>query len=335
MGFLGTGILACAAPEHIDPPERVDEPLVEVEREADADGDGYPAWSEDAALVDCDDEDPSVTPLTERYIPAGWFVRGDERVEVASGDQYTDAERPAARDILLSGYCLDVYEVTNLEFVAFMESEALEGRRNETVDGQALFDFEDDDDVYPERILDLGDGYAVQEGYEDHPVAEVWFHSADAYCTWAGQRVPTEAEWEKGARGEEAYEWPWGLENATCDLANTVAGSSGMCVGDTAEVGLYADGVSPYGLHDMTGNIGEWVADWYSADFYAEGPEEDPFADEDEAQLAMFPEGETYARIARGGSFALGHPFDRTFARFLEPADATSNGLGFRCARDL
>ena len=345
MSILAALLFACSAPEYIDSPTRsagsntdtvedTVEDTVDDTASVDADGDGYFADADDIALVDCDDNDASVTPLTERLVPEGWFLRGSRHVETASGDQYADAERPAARDIYLSAYCVDVYEVTNLEFVAFMEIEASLGRRNVTEDGEPLFDFWDDDDVYEERILDFGDAFGIQEGYDDHPVAEVWYHSAEAYCGAAGKRVPTEAEWEKAARGDDGRDLPWGDEVTTCERSNSTS-ENVMCVGDTEEVGLYPDSVSPYGAHDMVGNMGEWVSDWYSGSFYAEGPDEDPFADYDDAELAGFPEGESLARIARGGSFALGHPFDRTFARFLEPPEATSNGLGIRCVRDI
>ncbi|HJN74171.1 MAG TPA: formylglycine-generating enzyme family protein [Myxococcota bacterium] len=332
-------ILGCASPTYMDRPQRagptavVDDSGIDDSR-IDADGDGYYALDEDAALVDCDDGDPAVTPLTERLVPEGWFLRGHPDVVTASGDMLVDIEQPERRDIYVSGYCVDVYEVVNSDFVEFLEAEAEAGRWNETEEGLPLYDFEDDDDTFPERILDLGDSFEIMEGFEDHPVAEVWSHSADAYCEWVGKRVPTEAEWEKAARGDDGREYPWGEGPSGCEDAN-ISEDRDMCIGDTLPVGLYPDSVSPYGAHDMTGNMGEWVADWYNGSFYSEGPDEDPCATEDDAELTKFPGRETLARIARGGSFALGSPFDNTYARFLEPSDATSNGLGFRCVRDL
>ena len=293
----------------------------------DADGDGYPRWdtTDDAVIADCNDSDPLITPEVERYIPAGTFLRGSQLM----------LDTTPERQIYLSDYCMDVYEVSNDHFAAFLIAQSEMGLENVTEEGLPLFDFEDDDDIFPERIeVDADLGYRSQAGYENHPVTEVWQWSGTAFCEWGGKRLPTEAEWEKGARGTDARTYPWGEEEPTCDIANygTV---EVRCIGDTVDVGSYPDGVSPYGLHDMSGNVAEFVLDWYGSSYYADAPDTDPMGPES-GDVVQDMQGNTFeAIIARSGNHATGPRDLRTFARTAEPAEATSNGVGFRCARPL
>lgn len=153
----------------------------------------------------------------------------------------------------------------------------------------------------------------------DWPVTNVTWSDAAAYCSWRGGRLPTEAEWEYGARGRETFLYPWGNEpNAV--LANINDHFSGL-----TPVGNFPDALSPFGLADMAGNAWEWVSDWYSPDYYAQSAQTNPLG----------PDLGTM-RIVRGGSFRI---FDitgldearATHRRPLEPASALDD-VGFRCA---
>jgi formylglycine-generating enzyme required for sulfatase activity len=233
--------------------------------------------------------------------------------------------------ISLSSYCIGVYEVQNSDFVLFMNEQRDLGFENQTLDGQPLFDFEDNDDPYPERILDNGIIYTVQEGYQTHPVVEVYRWSAQSYCAWLGQRLPTEAEWERAARGDEGEIYPWGDAQADCSKSNYWPQNPPQdpCVDDTKPVGSYPAGM--WEIYDMAGNVSEWVSDWYQASYYEESPIENPTGPQNGwAEDPMNPEG-FEAALARGGSLGSGSGSLRSFHRVPEPVDATSNGLGFRC----
>jgi len=298
----------------------------------DEDGDGYSPWylTLDSSTADCDDTNPNVTPETELWIPGGPFLRGDDHTPDAS----------PAQSVTLGEFCIQKYEVTNTAFLHLLEARMEIGTPNENDDGALLFDFIDGDDPYPERIIEQDQGYTIEAGYENHPVVEVYFTGAELYCTSIGLRLPTEAEWEKSARGEDGRTFPWGEGPADCDRANYwPRGEDGLpgepCVNDTSSVGSHPNGTGPYGVEDLAGNVSEWVADWYSEDAYNDGVTLNPTGPDsgftsDDAN----PDG-FVARVARGGSLGTGEGSIRTFHRTAEPEGATSNGMGFRCVRDL
>jgi len=173
-------------------------------------------------------------------IPAGPFIMG-------SGDGPGD-ERPAHR-VDLPAFSIDRTPVTNAEFAAFLNAMGPVNSKKER-----LFDFDDND----ARIHERGDKWIADIGFENHPVVEAsWFGARD-YCAWAGKRLPTEAEWEKAARGTDGRKYPWGNSPPDKTKARFHAAYN-----QTAPVDSFAKGASPYGLLDLAGNAWEWVSSAY------------------------------------------------------------------------
>lgn len=168
----------------------------------------------------------------------------------------------------------------------------------------------------------------------DHPMNCVDWLRGEAYCVWAGKRLPTEAEWEKAARGGDARMFPWGSESPTCTLAvmdDQSAGGVGCGLNTTWPVGSKPGGASPVGALDLAGNVFEWVSDWYSPTYYSTGgpPWNNP----------QGPPSSPYgARVLRGGSWrdsGVGGDVDlRSSHRGYDNPSSWSSSVGFRCAKD-
>ena len=241
-------------------------------------------------------------------IPAGPAVFGSRDDDP---DAY-DTEKPQF-EAELPGYYMGTACVTNTEYAAFLSA---------VHPGDA--------DV--QKWIELGRschlvrndaGYGVDdiEGSGEHPVVQVSWYGAVAYCEWAGLRLPSELEWEKAARGPQGKVYPWGDEWAP-ELCRHSWNRGGE---ETCEVWGYPRGVSVYGMYNISGNVWEWCADWYEADAYRRYAAGD-----------LTPAREGTSRVIRGGSWYYEYP------RYFRCADR-GNGdpsyrcydRGFRCARGL
>ena len=232
-------------------------------------------------------------------VPAGPFTMGTNHPRA------TD-EKPSHR-VQLSAFSIDRTEVTNADFADFVAATGYQTAA-EAADAP-----EAEDGINWRQPQGPGSTAEPQ-----HPVVYVSWHDAEAYCAWVGARLPTEAEWEKSARGNDGRLWPWGSTFAS-EKTNHWGAEDGHPA--LAPVGSFPQGASPYGALDLAGNVWEWCADWYAADYYATAPEEDP---QGPAQGQF--------KVLRGGSWINPGPALRSSNRFEVLPIERSPYIGFRCA---
>ena len=238
----------------------------------------------------------STDVVEEVLIPAGSFRMGCDNNN--SAESCLSSEQPL-HTVTLSAYYVDKYEVTNARYKVCVDA-------GECTAPQDM-------DSYT-RIP-----YYGTSTYANYPVIHVTWRQASAFCAWEGKRLPTEAEWEKAARGSiDTRKYPWGNSAPDGTLLNYNEN-----VGDTTPVGSYPSGASRYGVWDMAGNVWEWVNDWYDRSYYSLSPTSDPQGPATGAQ-----------RVVRGGAWDYYDNDARSARRFYSYPDSWFGySRGFRCAR--
>jgi formylglycine-generating enzyme required for sulfatase activity len=253
-------------------------------------------------------------------VPAGTFHMG-------SPAGVGEADEHPRHEVTLSAYCIDKTEVTVKAYAACVEANGCSAAPG-TVKGEPFYAGDE------ERYSRLCNG----DNRPDHPINCIDWYGATAYCTWAGKRLPTEAEWEYAARGTDGRIYPWGNEAPTARRLNA-CGSECVTMAKrelgedweplyiasdgwdtTAPVGMFLEGAGPFGTLDMAGNVWEWTADWY--DKYSATPATNPRG----AAAGLL-------RVARGGSWNSNYAgYERVAIRnWVSPGDRIVD-IGFRCA---
>jgi sulfatase modifying factor 1 len=252
------------------------------------------------------------------WVSSGSVLMGSDRGE--------PAERPIHR-VVVSGFAIDRLETTNAEFAAFV---AATGHRTDPERSGVGWHW--DGEWREIRGADWrhphGPGSSIAS-LDRHPVVQVSWNDAVAYCRWRGARLPTEAEWERAARGDGAGVYPWGDELPRIGARYRASyGSDDCCRADagdghrfTAPVGSFPLGRSPFGADDMAGNVWEWVEDWFDAGFYARSATENP--------VNRTPSGR---KVIRGGGWGNDARGLRSTLRHANPPDIGLSMVGIRCA---
>lgn len=250
----------------------------------------------------------SADGMPQAYIPEGTFRMG-------AMDEHSKADEEPDHNVTLKAYWIDKLEVTNAMYMLCVQADACEP---------------------PQRFnSETRDQYFNNAEFNNFPVVYVTSHQAELYCEWAGRRLPTEAEWERAARGDDFRIYPWGD-----DRPDSSRGNFNYFVGDVTSVGQFPAGASPFGVLDMAGNVAEWVSDYYDANYYAQGVTMNPSGPGARSQY--------FNRVVRGGSFQdafidirvaarasvrgsninADDPYSEDFLGTVSPK------IGFRCASD-
>jgi formylglycine-generating enzyme len=254
------------------------------------------------------------------YIRGGKFVRGSNFEENKAAFKmcrkydkscklWWFSDEYPLKLVTLDTYLIDIYEVTNTKYLEFVKATGHPPALDDSCTTDAC------------REGNLWKGSSFPSSIRNQPVTQVSWYDAEAYCKWRSKRLPTEAEWEKAARGPSGSMYPWG--NAfPKDRATYNRKWKGLHT--MTNVGSYPNGVSVYGVHDMAGNVWEWVEDWYNRTYYTHGTKNNPHG---------YTEGEF--KSLRGGSWVnYADTLRSAFRRWSRP-DVKFNDTGFRCAKSV
>ena len=224
------------------------------------------------------------------FVLAGEFLMGSAESDKDVGDE----EKPQ-HTVSLDAFRIDQHEVTNAQYKQCVDA----GKCTAPSDSSS----------------NTRKSYYGNAQFDNYPVVYVSWQDAKNYCAWAGKRLPTEAEWEKAARGTDGRRYPWGDTFDKSKLNSFENGNK-----DTTEVGKYPSGASPYGAYDMAGNVWEWTNDWYGENYYASSPKQNPQGPSSGSMRAY-----------RGGSTFNDFLFARAATRFGYSPDDRLPVIGFRC----
>ena len=230
-------------------------------------------------------------------VPAGSFPMG-----VPEGARDGGRDEYPRHDVFVDTFAIDTFEVTNGRYLEFVKSTGHRVPQNPRT---------------PTR--NLWQGESITDELIDRPVINVDWFDAEAYCRWADKRLPTEAEWEKAAKGTSDRRFPWGNVEPTSKHLNY----NQRWIGERTlmPVGSYEAGKSPYGVYDMAGNVWEWVNDWYDARYYEKSPKKNPRGPDTGIK-----------KVIRGAGWQNETPTVRIFTRVESDPTVRNESTGFRCA---
>ena len=234
--------------------------------------------------IPIDTKTSKIDDMPQVYVPEGIFMMGSNR-----NPQTKEYPEHA---VYLAAFWMDKFEVTNAMYLKCLQANGCTAPVSDNV-------------------------YYDKWAYRDHPVVYVSWSQANTYCLWAERRLPSEAEWEKGARGTDLRMYTWGNERATPRLANFEE----SLIGESLPSYRYPLGASPYGILNMSGNVREWVADWFDNKYYLSSPQANPKGPETGTERSL-----------RGGAYDANSNDITTFNRFRHEPDSAGLSRGFRCA---
>ncbi len=264
---------------------------------------------------------PAVDNSAMALVPAGDFLMGSTARAV------TPAEETPQHKVYVDAYYMDIHEVANEGFAAFLNAVSARGdfeklRPRWVVVRSDLKDDPKKEEWWPTEIEYENGKYRALPGFEKYPVISVSWFAADEYCRWLGKRLPTEAEWEKAARGGlEGKDYPWGDALPTDGILFKRLWKNNYEPAPTGAVGGYHP--NGYGLYDMAGNVSEWCSDWYAPDYYRSAPSKNPSG----------PSSGSH-KVVRGGSWASAVQHLRVAFRNWSSPSYLNSGVGFRCVRN-